>query len=92
MHNLGLGIDRLEISARFSVYTFDIEQRHVTYLCARAVLRRTRCVVVRSGNAMLTYEGFLHLVDGLVEGIPRARRNDGGWSAFVVDDHLQVIT
>jgi len=88
VHNLGLGINRLEIRTRLSVYAFNIVQGHITYLCARAVLQRTGCVVVRERNTSLTYEGFLHLVDGLVECVARSRRDSGGWSALVVDHHL----
>ena len=41
VYNLRLSVDRLEITMGFSVYTFDVEQRHVTYLGLRMALGRT---------------------------------------------------
>jgi hypothetical protein len=39
MNNLGLGVDGLEVFTGFSINSFDMEQRHITYLCPRMVLR-----------------------------------------------------
>ena len=39
MYYLGMSLNGLDICSGFSIYTFDIEQGHVTYLCARMVLR-----------------------------------------------------
>ena len=38
VYNFRLSVDRLEITTGFSVYTFDVEQRHVTYLGLRTAL------------------------------------------------------
>jgi hypothetical protein len=38
VYDLRLSIDGLEICTGFSVYAFNVEQRHITYLCTRAAL------------------------------------------------------
>jgi hypothetical protein len=92
VYDLRLSIDRLEICAGFSVYTFNVEQRHVTYLCSRAVLRWTWGEGMRMGITMVTYEGFLHFVDGFVEGVAMSRKYSGGRSSFVINLHLRART
>ena len=95
MYNLRLSIDRLKICMGFSVYTFNVEQRHITYLCAtylcatylcaRAALSRTWAVVMRVGSARLTYEGFLQFV---VKGVSFSRKDSGRGSSLIIDLHL----
>jgi hypothetical protein len=34
------------------------------------------------------YQGFLHGIDGLFEGIARRRQSVGGWTSLVVHNHL----
>jgi len=90
VYNLRLSVDRLEISMGFSVYTFNVEQRHVTYLRSRTALGRTWVVVVRMGNTRLTYEGFLHFTGGFVEGVAISRKYSGGRSSLIINLHLRV--
>ena len=90
MYNFRLSVDRLEITMGFSVYTFDVEQRHVTYLGSRTALGRTWVVVVRMGNTRLTYEGFLHFTGRLIEGVAVSRKYSGGRSSLVINLHLCV--
>jgi len=90
VYDLGLSIDRLKISSGFSVYTFNVEQRHVTYLGSRMALGRTWVVVVRMGNTRLTYEGFLHFTGGFVEGVAVSRKYSGGRSSLVINLHLRA--
>lgn len=92
VYDLRLSVDRLEICAGFSVYTFNVEQRHVMYLGSRAVLRRTWGEGMRMGITMVTYEGFLHFIDGFVEGVAIGRKYRGGESSFVIDLHLRAGT
>jgi hypothetical protein len=47
---------------------------------------------MRMGITMVTYEGFLHFVDGFVEGVAIGRKYSGGWSSFVIDLHLRART
>jgi hypothetical protein len=92
MYDLRLSVDRLEICAGFSVYTFNVEQRHVTYLGSRAVLRRTWGEGMRMGITMVTYEGFLHFIDRFVEGVAIGRKYSRGRSFLVIDLHLRTRT
>jgi hypothetical protein len=39
VNDLRLGVDGLEVFMGFSINPFDMEQRHITYLCPRTVLR-----------------------------------------------------
>jgi hypothetical protein len=34
------------------------------------------------------YQGFLHGIDGLFEGVARRRQSVGGWTSLVVHNHL----
>ena len=86
VYNLGLSIDRLKICTGFSVYTFNVEQRHIMYLCVRAALSRTWAVVMRVGSARLTYEGFLQFIDGFIKGISFSRKD----SSLIIDLHLHA--
>ena len=90
VYNLGLSIDRLKICTGFSVYTFNVEQRHITYLGARAALSRTWAVVMRVGSARLTYEGFLQFIDGFVKGVSFSRKDSGGGSSLIINLHLRA--
>jgi len=90
VYNLRLGVDGLEISAGFSVYACNVEQRHVTYLGSRTALGRTWVVVVRMGNTRLTYEGFLHFTGRFVKGVAVSRKYSGGRSSLVVNLHLRA--
>jgi hypothetical protein len=92
VYDLRLSVDRLEICVGFSVYTFNVEQRHVTYLGSRAVLRRTWGEGMRMGITMVTYKRFLHFIDGFVEGVAIGRKYSGGRSSFVINLHLRAGT
>ena len=88
MYNLRLSIDRLKICMGFSVYIFNVEQRHIMYLCARVALNRTWAVVMRVGSTRLTYEGFLQFIDGFVKSVSFSRKDSGGGSSLIIDLHL----
>jgi len=90
VYNLRLGVDRLEVHTGFSVYTFNVERRHIMYLGSRVALGRTWVVVMRMGNTRLTYERFLHFTGGFVEGVAISRKYSGGRSSLIIDLHLRA--
>jgi hypothetical protein len=92
VNDLGLSLNGLEVFMGFSVNPFDIEQGHVTYLCPRTILglinKFGEMRSARDEAVLKAYQGFLHGIDGLLEGITRRRQSVGGWTSLVVHNHL----